>query len=564
MTQHTPSVLGMLVAALLYAVSVSPSLLPRRWWWQGFVSGLLMAWGYAQGWLLQNVGYNLANEMGLYVRVRPIVSQVLPWVALAIFMVWVIFQVVHSYRSAIRAAAMVNMRPVRGGEYLLGLVATLAVFNLAVLVLRFTVWVFVSVVHGLGHYVADPVALAIAVVVWVLLILFLYNRVILRGTLAFFAREAAKRNDRNSDLSLQPKTALRSGSEQSLCSWQSVGAQGRAFLSRGPNCDEIAKALDRDDAEEPIRVYVGYQTEQSDFAAQAQLAVAEAQRAGAFDRPYILVYTATGSGWVDEWLVEPFEYLTAGNCATITMQYSYLFSAAVLITDMKSCRDASHELFWAIRRHVDSLPEESRPHIFVAGESLGADGATAPFSTLEEMLTNTEGALLVGTPSSSKMHRELTRGRLPGSPEVAPVYDSGRQVRFVNTPEQLDADIYGRPFTKWQFPRVVFAQHASDPVVWYSAATMFQEPDWIRERAGLDVSPDIRFTWLATYLQILCDMPMAGTAPGGHGHTYTDELIPAWLKILGIEEPAFEMATAESSLTRQIGADIWYRMKNNR
>lgn len=262
------------------------------------------------------------------------------------------------------------------------------------------------------------------------------------------------------------------------------------------------------------------------------------------------------------------------------MQYSYLFSAAILVTDMETCRQAARELFWAVRDYVSTLPPGSRPRIFVGGESLGADGATAPFSSFTELLSSTEGALLVGTPSSCAMSQELTSARHRGSPQVAPVIDSGRQVRFVNSPAQLEEDIYGRELGSWDFPRVVFAQHASDPVVWYCASTMFREPDWIRERAGLDVSPNIRFSPIATYLQILCDMPMAGTAPGGHGHTYTDELIPVWARILetGATDtenmmelgrgllPVAANATPKPSpdLLERIGTDIRRRMQDDR
>ena len=37
-------------------------------------------------------------------------------------------------------------------------------------------------------------------------------------------------------------------------------------------------------------------------------------------------------------------------------------------------------------------------------------------------------------------------------------------------------------------------------------------------------------------MQVLVDMPVAGTAPGGHGHTYHEELIPLWEAILGLRE----------------------------
>ncbi len=42
------------------------------------------------------------------------------------------------------------------------------------------------------------------------------------------------------------------------------------------------------------------------------------------------------------------------------------------------------------------------------------------------------------------MHAELTAIRQCGSPERCPAVANGRHVRFVNVPENLWADVYGR------------------------------------------------------------------------------------------------------------------------
>ena len=98
-------------------------------------------------------------------------------------------------------------------------------------------------------------------------------------------------------------------------------------------------------------------------------------------------------------------------------------------------------------------------------------------------------------------------------------------MRFVNEPSDLRTDLYGRELGPWGFPRIVYAQHPSDPVVWWNNKLIWTQPDWLRERAGRDVSLNVEFTRFATYIQVLADLPVAGTAPGGHGHTYHEELI---------------------------------------
>ena len=40
---------GMALAAIMFVISMSPSLLPRMWWWQGVVSGIVIEVSYAVG-----------------------------------------------------------------------------------------------------------------------------------------------------------------------------------------------------------------------------------------------------------------------------------------------------------------------------------------------------------------------------------------------------------------------------------------------------------------------------------------------------------------------------------
>ena len=67
--------------------------------------------------------------------------------------------------------------------------------------------------------------------------------------------------------------------------------------------------------------------------------------------------------------------------------------------------------------------------------------------------------------------------RDPRTPEVEPRYDNGRTVRFSqgNDASQIAADT-GVP---WEGTRVLFLQHASDPVVLLSPDLLFSRPDWL-------------------------------------------------------------------------------------
>lgn len=538
------SVLGVAAALTMYAISVSPSLLPKRWWWHAFDSGVMAALGYCIGYVIDKLGAFCLTAMGVQVDAAPWVKQYGPAILLAFFLLWFVRMTVGSYLSSKQAAYSVEMKPETIGEYAIGVVGTIVMFLFTMQVVRLCGWVGNLVYALLARWIFAPVAAVLAIAILVVVILVVSNRVVLRAILSVFARKAAQMNNRLALDQDAPQQSERSGSPASATTWKSVGGQGRLYLGRGPRQADIEAVTGRS-AKEPIRIYIGLSDRdakrRSDspnlFKDAIAEAIAEMHRTGAFERKVIIVNTATGSGWVDEWLCQPAEYLTGGDVATVSLQYSYLFSAVLLFTGLEHCERAGRDLFQAIAAEVDSLPAgHRRPLLVATGESLGALGSQAAFSNLDDFTRRADGAIWVGSPQGSRLSEQLTQARHCGSAQIAPVYDSGRIVRFVTEPAQLETDIYGRELGVWEYPRAVFVQHASDPVVWYTPRLAFREPDWIREKAGVDVSVNMSFTPIATFMQVMCDLPIAGTAPGGHGHTYHRELIPVWVRILGEDD----------------------------
>ena len=230
----------------------------------------------------------------------------------------------------------------------------------------------------------------------------------------------------------QPATSLRSGGPGSLIAWDTLGYQGRNFTGKGPGVSDIERFTGRR-AMEPIRVYAGLASA-PDTQSRADLAVRDLERAGAFGRRYLLLVTTTGSGWVDPALVDTFEYLAGGDSATVAMQYSYLPSWISYLVDQSKARAAGRDLFDAVYGAWARLPQGRRPALLVAGESLGSFGGEAAFSGENSMANLTAGALFAGPPNFNTLLREFTDQRDPGSPEVQPVYQDGRIVRFANDP----------------------------------------------------------------------------------------------------------------------------------
>lgn len=529
------SLIGVVGALVMYGVSVSPSLLARSWQWHAVASGVLSAVGYIVGLTIQRFYALVVPRLGVEITAPQSVSIAFRAVLLLGFFLWFLRWLLQSYRERKRANHLVGMRGETLGEYLLGTVCAF-ILMLALLGVAWGLqWIGRAIVSVLSQWMHMVFALALSLLILVVIVYALTSQVLLKLGINFFIRHARKMNNRTAKGIVQPQVSERSGSPQSRSSWRAVGGQGRVFLGRGPSRADI-EAVTGCSAMEPIRVYAGMPEEGQSLQNAADLVVEELHRTGAFDRAVILIATSTGSGWVDEWQVQPLEYLTRGNCATASMQYSFVPSSINFLTDLDVSEEAAVILFETIRCAVDEIPEDRRPALFVCGESLGAYASQHVFSGIVDVLSRTDGALWVGTPAFTPMHAELTAIRHRGSPEVAPVVANGRHVRFVNVPENLWADVYGRELGDWNYPRIVYAQHPSDPVVWWNSELVWHKPDWISEKVDGDVSPHMQYTRGATYIQVLVDMPVAGTAPGGHGHTYHEELIPLWEAILGLRE----------------------------
>lgn len=321
-----------------------------------------------------------------------------------------------------------------------------------------------------------------------------------------------------------PRSWYRSGSPWSSSPWLQLGVQGRRFVATGPTMADLAAVTDGP-VTQPIRVYAGLDTDE-DLEQLAQTAVQELERTGAFERAVLCVTIPTGRGWVNARAVAPLEYLHAGDTAIVAVQYSYLPSPLSFLVDPERAKGAGRALFEAVYARWSELPERDRPRLVVFGESLGSTGIQAAFSGLADMRARTDGALLVGPPESNALVEDVRDRRDPGSSQVLPVYDGGLTARFAAEP----ADLAMPPFV-WPTPHVVVVQHPSDPIVWWSPHLLLRQPQWLTEPRGDDVSPDMRWYPLVTFVQVTADMAVAGQTRIGHGHRYGD-FLEYWSRIV--------------------------------
>jgi uncharacterized membrane protein len=501
-------------------LSLTPSLLPRGPLFQGLVSGAAGAFGYMLGvfvvWLVR---YMLSKDSS-----PPAPRQA--WIALVI--IGVIGQVLmivyfHIWQDEVRD---LNGVP-RMGFWDHPLTAVLSIVTLFVLVeigqligrlVRF-------LVRQLERVAPPRVSAVVVVVLLIALTIALLNGIVVRFAMSTINSTFSAVNDETDPAFDAPSSPLRSGGPQSLVSWESLGHQGRIFVAAGPTVERLT-AFNGRPAIEPIRAYAGLHSADG-IRATAQLAARELQRTGGLNRQVVAVATTTGTGWINEAEASALEYMYNGDTAIVSMQYSFLPSWLSFLVDKENARQAGQALFEAVDGLIREMPEDQRPRLVVFGESLGSFGGEAPFLALNNLIARTDGALFSGPTFNNTIWTQLTRDRDPGSPMWLPVYDRGENVRFVARPENL-----ARPDDPWGNPRVVYLQHASDPIAWFNPDLLFAEPDWLKEPRGYDISGRMQWIPVVTFLQVSADMAVAVDVPDGHGHVYVANVANAWAAIL--------------------------------
>jgi uncharacterized membrane protein len=511
---------GTAVGLVFLWFSMTPSLLPRGPLFQGLVSGVSGASGYGIGvfavWLVR---YMRSKESSPPAPRRAwlilIVAGVVGMVAMVIWF--------HVWQDRVRD--LMGVTHLTWIDYplatALSLIVLFAVVEIGQLIRRLVHFLDLR----LDRFAPPRVSAVIVVFLLVALTIALLNGVVVKFAMRTMNNTFETVNNEMTPDTAAPKTPLRSGGPQSLASWESLGHQGRIFVEGGPTVAQLT-AFNGAPATEPIRAYAGLESADG-ITATAELAARELQRTGGLHRAVIAVGTTTGTGWINEAEADALEYMYNGNTAIVSMQYSFLPSWLSFLVDKNNARHAGQALFEAVDRLVRQLPEAQRPKIVVFGESLGSFGGEAPFLSLNNVLARTDGALFSGPTFQNTIWTDLTTTRDRGSPEWRPTYDDGRNARFVARPDDLD-----RPHTAWPHPRVVYLQHASDPIAWWNPHLLFRKPDWLREKRGYDVLPETEWIPVVTFLQVSADMAVAVDVPQGHGHVYVADVANGWAAVL--------------------------------
>lgn len=348
-------------------------------------------------------------------------------------------------------------------------------------------------------------------------------------------------------------TPMISGDPASLVSWDGMGREGRrhavTYVRPEPMADKpaevagvarpelsIATVMQEPARATPIEVYVGLDNAATPRE-RVDLALAELDRTDAWSRSLLMLVSPTGTGYVNYVAVAAAQYLTRGDVATVTLQYSKRPSPLSL-TKVHDAGQQNRLLWLRILERIRELPPEGRPRVVVFGESLGAHTSQAPFvgwGTLGPEALGIDRALWIGTPAGSKWRLELE------DPHRLDV-DSGR-VAIVNDYEQFrELGDEARAQVRY-----VLLSHDNDGVTKFSAHLLSSRPPWLRPgRSGIQEVPhrsprgipaSMRWRPVTSFFQLLVDMKNA-QVPGPYrawAHDYRPDLPEFVRDVFGLE-----------------------------
>jgi len=326
-----------------------------------------------------------------------------------------------------------------------------------------------------------------------------------------------------------------SGSVESLVGWSSMGREGRrhAVLSvrarppedRPADYDfSIPAVMGKPAVAEPVQVYVGLDSAPT-VSERVELAIAELDRTNAWDRSVLMLVSPTGSGYVNYCASAAATYLTLGDIAMVTMQYSKRPSPLSLMK-VKNAREQNRLLWLRLSARLRER-RGSGPRVVLFGESLGAhtsQDVLLHWGTIGPQALGLERALWIGTPYGSGWMHQVTG---PPRPDVDP-----ELVTVVNDLDQLMA----MPEERRRKLRYVLLSHDNDGVARFGLDLLTSVPSWLgpdRPRpetvtgaSPRGISPRMRWRPVTTFFQTLVDMKNA-QIPGAYrafGHDYRPEL----------------------------------------
>jgi uncharacterized membrane protein len=318
-----------------------------------------------------------------------------------------------------------------------------------------------------------------------------------------------------------PASPLVSGGTGSLVPFADLGQQGRRYVTDVVTPELITEVMGEAAVAHPIRTYVGFNSEPLYRAGRAELALAELERTGAFDRSHLLLVSPTGTGWVDHTLIETAELLTRGDIATCCIQYGR-YPSFLSVQKVALGQGQFRLLLWGVKQRLAERPPERRPRVLVFGESLGAwtSSDVVMFQGIEGFdHYGVDRALWVGLPWLAKWSRSgMTRGSSTLVPEgTVAVFDRHEQLQALSDEQRSRL-------------RAVILSHDNDPIAVLGPELLIQRPWWLADgQRGRGVPDTMHWRPLISFIQTAMDAANAMVSVpgefGSFGHDYRADMV---------------------------------------
>jgi uncharacterized membrane protein len=316
-----------------------------------------------------------------------------------------------------------------------------------------------------------------------------------------------------------PTSPLVSGGPGSPVSFESLSREGRRFVNMTLTRDEISTVMGEPAVADPIRLFVGLDSA-SLMEDRVDLLLDEMVRTKAFERKVVCFVSPTGSGYINYVMAESLEYLTRGDCAIVTMQYS-LLPSSMSLTRTSLAVDQNRSIMHAISGYMRGMDPAKRPRLVAFGESLGALTMQDIWAhrSVEAMERDfIHSSLYVGTPSATQFAHHW---RI--SPEK--IDPQGKLIELDNFGDFLDL-----PADRQQVIRHVLVSHYDDPIPKFGTNLLMRRPWWLgpadlrppRVPRSAEWAPWT--TFVLTAIDLLNAMEVVPGTFGRRGHDYREDI----------------------------------------
>lgn len=316
-----------------------------------------------------------------------------------------------------------------------------------------------------------------------------------------------------------PVSALVSGGPESLVPFDTLSREGRRFVNMVLTRAEIETVMGEPAVADPVRIFVGLDTA-AEVEDRVDIIMDELVRTKAFERKVLCFASPTGSGYINYVMAEALEYMTLGDSAIVTMQYSMLPSSMSL-TRTGLAIEQNRDLMHAITGYLRGMDPDQRPRFVLFGESLGALTTQDIWRhrTVEAMDRDfVHSGIYLGTPSGTEFAKSwrLNPSRVDPAGKVIEVDGFGD---YLDLTDEERARV-----------RHVLISHNDDPIPKFGTNLLLRRPWWLGPAdlrpPGIPKSASWRpgITFVLTGIDLVNAMDVIPGTFGRRGHDYREDI----------------------------------------